>query len=419
MPYYTKQQLTGTGRLRINAFAPNVSKPAENALIRITPTGVGNQIVEELRTDSSGQTPIVQLPAPPLEYSQAPGMPMPYSEYDIHVLMEGYDDQIIRRVQILPDATAEQNIHLNPAEAADKQTQVVTIQDNKLWGTYPPKIPEEDVKPLPPSTGYIVLPEPVIPEFIIVHDGRPNDSLAANYWVPFKDYIKNVASSEIYSTWPQSTITANILAIISFTLNRVYTEWYRGKGYNFTITSSTAFDHAFSYGRNLFDEISVIVDNIFSTYITKPGIRQPLLTQYCDGKKVSCPNWMTQWGSKQLGDEGYAAVDILKHFYGYDIYLMQTKLVAGIPSSYPGNPLEVGSTGESVRVIQQQLNTIAEHYPAISKVKVDGIFGEDTRVAVETFQKIFHLSADGLVGFGTWYKLSDVYTGVTKIAELF
>lgn len=419
MPYYTKQQLTGSGRLRINAFAPNVSRPADNALVRITPSGVGNQIIEELLTDSSGQTPVINLPAPPEEYSMEPGQPMPYSAYDVQVLMEGYDTQIIRGVQILPNATAEQNVRLNPSETSGLQTQVVTIQDNKLWGSFPPKIPEDDVKPLPPSTGYIVLPEPVIPEFIIVHDGRPNDSLAANYWVPFKDYIKNVASSEIYSTWPQSTITANVLAIISFTLNRVYTEWYRAKGYNFTITSSTAFDHAFSYGRNLFDEISEVVDNVFTTYITKPGIRQPLLTQYCDGQKVSCPDWMTQWGSKTLGDEGYSAVDILKHFYGYEIYLMQSKLVAGVPSSYPNTPLQIGATGENVRVIQQQLNTIASHYPAIPKVRVDGIFGDSTRIAIEAFQRIFQLSADGIVGFSTWYKLSDIYTGVTKIAELF
>lgn len=264
----------------------------------------------------------------------------------------------------------------------------------------------------------MVLPNPVVPEFIIVHDGRPNDTSAPNYWIPFADYIKNVASSEIYANWPQSTIKANVLAILSFTLNRVYTEWYRGQGYNFTITSSTAYDHAFSYGRNIFAEIATVVDDIFTSFVTRPGIRQPLLTQYCDGKSVVCPNWMTQWGSKSLGDQGYTAIDILKSFYGYDIYLMQAQKVQGVPSSYPGTALQMGSLGEDVRVIQEQLNTISNNYPKINKVRVDGVFGEETRRAVVTFQEIFRLSADGIVGFSTWYTISHIYVAVTRMAEL-
>jgi len=406
-----------SGRLQIGAFASDIGKPASNAMIRITPRGVKNQILDELITDRSGQTPIIDLAAPPLEFSMS-GEYKPYSEYDIQIMMEGYEPQIIEGVQILPATTAYQDIRLSPIVEHTSQSRIISIREHTLWGAFPPKIPEDEIKELPPSTGYVVLPDPVVPEFIIVHDGPPSDTSAPNYWIPFADYIKNVASCEIYSNWPQATITANILAILSFTLNRVYTEWYRGQGYYFTITSSTAYDHAFSYGRNIFSEISSEVDNIFTSFITRPGIRQPLLTQYCDGKNSTCPNWMTQWGSMALGDQGYSAIDILKNYYGYDIYLMQAQKVEGVPMSYPGTVLQMGSVGEPVRVIQEQLNAISNHYPAISKVRVDGIFGEQTRLAVETFQDIFRLSADGIVGFNTWYKLSHIYVSVTRMAEL-
>jgi hypothetical protein len=274
---------------------------------------------------------------------------------------------------------------------------------------------EADAKPLPPSKGFVVLPEPVVPEYVIVHAGKPADSSAADYWIPYKDYIKNVASCEIYATWPEEAIKANILAINSFTLNRVYTEWYPGKGYGFTITSSTSYDHAFTYGRNIFDQISKVVDDIFTTFITRPGVRQPLFAQYCDGRKVTCPGHMTQWGSRDLAAQGYSAIDILRYFYGEDVYLMEAKEVAGVPKSYPGKALQTGSGGPDVRTVQEQLNAISNNYPLIQKVKADGEFGETTRKAVETFQRIFHLSADGIVGFATWYKLSSTYVAVTRI----
>ena len=414
----TIQQLTGQGRLKLGVFDINVGRPTSDAIVQITPRGMRNQIIEELITDSSGQTPVINLPAPPLEFSMESRVSIPYSEYDVHILTEGFEPQTIEGVQILPNTTAYQDVRMRPITDYLWQTRVISIRDHTLWGIFPPKIPEDEVKELPPSTGYVVLPNPVIPEFVIVHDGRPEDISAPNYWVPFTDYIKNVASCEIFSNWPLSTITANVLAILSFTLNRIYTEWYRGKGYNFTITSSTAYDHAFTYGRNIYEEISTVVDNIFTSFITRPGIRQPLLTQYCDGKNVSCPDWMSQWGSKDLGDQGYTAIDILKRFYGYDVYLMQAEKVAGVPMSYPGTILQTGSTGEHVRVIQEQLNTISNNFPAIRKIRVDGIFGEETRNAVETFQNIFRLSSDGIVGFSTWYRISDIYTAVTRMAEL-
>jgi hypothetical protein len=292
------------GRLQIGAFAIDVGKPAGNAIVHVMPAGE-EQVLEELITDSSGQTAQVNLPAPPLEFSMQPDSPKrPYSEYDLKIMMEGYEPQTIKGVQILPQCLAMQTVKLTPVAVQGAQPELVVIPDHTLWKAFPPKIPEDEVKELPPSTGFVVLPDPVVPEFIIVHDGRPNDAGAKNYWVPFADYIKNVASNEIYPNWPVATLTANILAILSFTLNRVYTEWYRGKGYDFTITSSTSYDQKYSHGRNIFDEISQVVDNIFTTFITRPSIRQPLFAQYCDGKKVSCPNWMRQWEIKDAGRQG-------------------------------------------------------------------------------------------------------------------
>ena len=421
MPYIRghNPELTAIGRLQVGTLALDVARPAINATVRILQHGEPDNVIEEMVSDTSGRTPTVNLPAPPIDYSMAPDSTrMPYSEYDVSVNMEGYEQMYIEGVQILPDTTSYQDANLRPVAEAEGQAEVIAIKDHTLWGEFPAKIPEMDAKPLPPSTGLVVLPEPVIPEYVIVHAGRPDDKTAPNHWVPFRDYIKNVASSEIYANWPEQTIRANVLAILSFTLNRIYTEWYPSKGFDFTITNSTAFDHAFSFGRNIYEEISKVVDDIFTTFVTRPNIRQPLLTQYCDGKKVSCPTWMTQWGSKQLGDQGYDAVEILKRFYGYDIFLMQAKKVAGVPSSYPGVPLQMGSTGHDVRVIQEQLNAISNNFPAIKKVRVDGLFGEQTRLAVETFQNIFRLTADGIVGFGTWYKLSQIYVAVTRMAEL-
>lgn len=234
----------------------------------------------------------------------------------------------------------------------------------------------------------------------------------------YKDYIKNVASSEIYATWPEATLLANILAIQSITLNRVYTEWYRNRGYDFTITSSTAYDQKFMPGRNIFESISQAVDTIFSNYISRPNITQPLFTQYCDGKRVSCPRWMRQWESKTLGDQGYSAIDILRRFYGDSVYINSSEEISGIPSSWPGYDLTIGSTGEKVRQLQNQLNTISKGYPLIPKVAADGIYGENTAEAVRTFQKVFNLPQTGVVDYPTWYRISDIYVGVSRIAEL-
>lgn len=293
----------------------------------------------------------------------------------------------------------------------------IVIPAHTLFGEYPEKIPEDEIKPTN-ETGEIVLSRVVVPEYVIVHDGSPSDSTANNYYVRYRDYIKNVASSEIYATWPENTIRANVLAIMSFTLNRVYTEWYRNKGYDFTITSSTAFDHKWIHGRNFFDSISQVVDEVFSNYLSRPNVRQPILTQYCDGQRVTCPNWMSQWGSKYLGDQGYSTIQIIRNFYGQDMYINSAEEISGVPSSWPGYNLTIGSTGQKVTQLQEQLNTIADVYSSIPGINVDGIFGEATQNSVRAFQSLFGLPATGIVDYPTWYKVQEIYVGVTRIAEL-
>lgn len=399
------------GYLNVSVKTAVGARPVPDA--RVTISRVGTEI-EVLSTDAAGQTVTVELGTPPLEFSQEVLGMKPYTEYNLLVQAEGFQDININGIQMLPEVTAIQNIRLTEGPAAEERR--IYIEQHTLWGTFPPKIEEPEVKPLPPASGFVVLPEPVIPEFMVVHLGQPDDKSAQNVWVPFKDYITNVACCEIYSTWPEETIRANVLAIISFALNRVYTEWYRGKGYDFTITNSTAYDMMFSYGRNIFDNIFNIVNDIFTTYITRPGIRQPLLTQFCDGSRVTCGG-LQQWGSKSLGDQGYDSLSILRNFYGTDIYLDQAESVEGVPMSYPGTPLQVGSTGEAVRTIQQQLNSISNNFPMIQKIRVDGIFGQQTEQAVRTFQQIFFLPVTGVVDFGTWYQISNIYVAVNRLAE--
>ena len=293
----------------------------------------------------------------------------------------------------------------------------VVIPAHTLYGNYPPKIAEAEIKPVSQS-GEIVLSRVVVPEFVVVHDGAPTDSTAGDYYVRYRDYIKNVASSEIYATWPKAAIRANVLAIMSFTLNRVYTEWYRNKGFDFTITSSTAFDHKWIYSRNIFESISEVVDELFADYLSRPNVKQPILTQYCDGKRVSCPNWLSQWGSKSLADQGYTATEILRYYYGDNIYINTAEEISGIPSSWPGYDLDIGATGQKVEQMQEQLNAISNNYPLIPRIAVDGIYGEETQNAVEVFQKIFGLPVTGIVDYRTWYKIQEIYVGVTRIAEL-
>ena len=416
--YPADMSVASFGGLRISVGNLSDNFPIENATIQISET-VGNTstVIDELTTSASGQTEEIKIPTPPLSYSEEAGSPRPYAEYNLTVQAPGFEPIRILGTEVLPDVTALQQVQMLPLRQTPNGTaETFVIPDHTLYGNYPPKIAEDEIKEVTAS-GEIVLSQVVIPEFIVVHDGSPNDNSAKNYYVRYRDYIKNVASSEIYATWPEATIYANILAIQSFTLNRVYTEWYRNKGKNFTITSSTAYDHKWIPERNIFDTINTAVDNIFNNFLSRPNVRQPILTQYCDGKRVTCPGLMSQWGSKYLGDQGYDAISILRNYYGNTIFINTTEEISGVPSSFPGEALTEGSRGEAVRQIQQQLNAIADVYYSIPNLAADGVYGPRTEETVRAFQEQFGLNPSGIIDFTTWYKISEIYVAVTRIAE--
>ena len=262
------------------------------------------------------------------------------------------------------------------------------------------------------------MPEfPYIPEFITVHLGAPN-APAENVTVPFNEYIKNVASSEIYPTWPENALRANIYAQISFALNRIYTEYYRSRGYDFDITNSTAYDQSFHYGRDIFENIGYIVDEIFTDYISRQGSVEPLFAQYCNGTTVTCDG-LSQWGSVDLADQGYTPYDILTTYYGDDININRDTPIQPLVGSAPTRPLRPGDVGEDVRKVQLRLNRISSNYPSIPKIyPVDGIYTYEMRNSVIEFQRIFDLVQDGIIGNATWYKIQQIYNGVKRLNEL-
>ena len=257
---------------------------------------------------------------------------------------------------------------------------------------------------------------PYVPQRITVHLGTPNSN-ARNVTVSFSDYVKNVASSEIYPTWDESALRANILAITSFALNRVYTEFYRSRGYDYDITNSTAYDQYFVNGRSFFDNVSRLVDELFNDYLRRPGFVEPLAAKFCNGTTVTCEG-LSQWGSQNLAQQGFTSTEILDNYYG-DVEIVRNAPIQGITTSYPGTPLRRGTTGPSVVTIQTELNRISQNYPAIPKIPVvDGIFGSRTEAAVRKFQEVFNLTPDGIVGPATWYALVRIYVAVTRLAEL-
>lgn len=405
-----------SGTMKISVVSAIGLIPIANAAVTISYTGDPEAPLETLITDNSGQTRTVALPAPPLGLSLTPDtLEQPYAEYNITVTAEGYEPVIVSGSEVFANELSLQPIRMNPLVTTEGGEKTVVIPAHTLFGEFPPKIPEDEIKPMA-ETGEIVLSRVVIPEYVIVHDGVPSDPTAPNYWVRYKDYIKNVASCEIYTTWPESTLYANILVIMSFTLNRVFTEWYRNQGYDFTITSSTAYDQKWVYGRNIYENIDYLVDTVFANYLSRPGVRQPIFTSYCDGHRVTCSG-LSQWGSKSLGDQGYSAIDIIRYYFGNDMYINTADVISGVPSSYPGYELGIGSSGEKVRQLQTQLNRIARNYPAIPTVTADGIYGPATAEAVRTFQQIFNLPQTGITDYPTWYEISDIYVGVSRIAE--
>lgn len=417
MPEQDRREQIDKGQLMVQVNSNTGARPISDASVEISYTGDPESVIEKIETNEDGQTEDIELAAPPVEYSMSPGENQPYAEYTVKISAPGYEPVTVSGAQILSGVRGIQNVRMQPLEVSDDNLDNYVIGPHTLWGDYPPKIAEAEIKPVN-ETGEIVLSRVVIPEYIVVHDGPVGDKTATDHYVRYKDYIKNVAACEIYSTWPRSTLEANILAIMSFTTNRVYTEWYRNKGHDFTITSSTAYDHKWIPGKTTYDSINTIVDEIFSNYLSRPNVKQPILTQYCDGKRVSCPEWMTQWGSKYLGDQGYAPIEILRYYYGENMYINTAEQIAGIPASWPGYDLTIGSSGDKVRQMQEQINRIARDYPSIPTIAADGQYGESTAAAVRKFQNVFGLPETGVVDYPTWYKISEIYVGVSRIAEL-
>jgi len=349
------------------------------------------------------------LDAPERSLSLSPQDIQPYSTYNARITADGFQPVEILGIQIFADEKSFVPVEMIPASGRTGEVVRYEIGPHSLRTV-------RTGEPEAPTGNERVLSEVFIPARITVHLGVPN-SFASNVTVPFVDYIKNVASSEVYPTWPERSLRANILCQISLALNRIFTEWYPSRGYSFNITNSTAYDQYYVYGRNIYESISVIVDEIFNNYIRRPDRIEPYFAEYCNGSTVTCAG-LSQWGTVSLAEQGYSVEEILQFYYG-DVEIVQTNNIREIESSYPGSPLSVGSNGAAVRTLQQQLNRIRINYPAIPAiVNVDGIFGPQTREAVLAFQRIFDLTPDGVVGKSTWYRISYIYVAVKKLAEL-
>ena len=410
------------GYLSIETRIADGGIPIEGAKIYIIPSGQGSEVSESfyrnyLITDSSGNTGFIRFDTPdPAITENINNSLIPYSVVDVYAVADGFFPTRVKNVQIYGDTQSVLPITLLPVSGsyADSDNGVIIydIPANQLLTNDSHSMSGPSADQAEP----LIAEEIFIPEYITVHLGTPASN-ARNVTVPFTEYIKNVASSEIYPTWPEEALRANIAAITSLTLNRFFTEWYRSQGYDFDITSTTSYDQSFVEGRNIFENISRIVDEVFNTYVTREGYVNPLFTTFCDGRTVSC-NGLSQWGTVSLAESGNNALQILRYYYGNDINLTSTDDIRSAESSYPGVPLRLGDTGDDVLAIQQQLMRIRENYPAIPLIPtLDGIFGSSTDSAVRTFQEIFDLTVDGIVGKSTWYRISYIYSSVAKLAE--
>lgn len=397
-----------TGNLIVSVYSDTIANPIANATVTVLKN---DNIITTLKTNQDGKTEIITLDSVPIEYSEEEQYEVrPYETYDVSVEALGLTPTRVNGVQIFSGITSLQSIYLTSID--DKQTETITdIDSNTLWGDYPEQIKDEEENLISP----FVLKRVVIPSSIIVHDGTPSNNSASNYTVDFVEYVKNVASSEIYSTWPEETIRANVLAIISFVLNRIYTEWYPTRGYNFTITSTPSYDQKYTRNGTIFEPISRIVDEIFDEYIRK-GIRlEPLLAHY--KSDTTEEGYMSQWGSKYLGDRGYDALEILRYYYGNEIDLYDATVVSEYPSSFPG-ALDIGSCSQDVYLIQNQLNYIRGSYPGIPIIEnPTGLYDAQTQAAVRKFQSVFVLNTTGIVDFATWYQISRIYVAVAKLTN--
>lgn len=396
------------GYLKVNVYSDSVANPVRNATVTIYKN---NEILYTTTTDENGQTSLITLDTVNKSYSEEEQFNVrPYETYDIVVSALGLTETRINGVQIFDGVTSMQDIYLTSIDENSNED-ISDITPNTLWGDYPENISSDTESNISP----IVLKEVLVPPTIIVHDGAPNNTSAPNYTVPFIDYIKNVASSEIYSTWPEETIRANVLAIISFTLNRIYTEWYRSRGYDFTITSTTTYDQKYTKNGTIFEPISKVVDDIFTNYI-RIGVRmEPLLAQY--KSNTTQENYLSQWGSKELGDKGYSALQILRYYYGNNANIYNAQVTGEYPYSFNGT-LKKGDCNIDVYVLQNALNYIRGSYPGIPVItNPDGYFNSETENAVKTFQKVFSLSQTGEANYETWYKVSYILTAVEDLTS--
>lgn len=366
-----------------------------------------------LTTDISGETQTVALETLDQSFSQTPSYQgTPFVSYGVTVEAEGFQSASITEIPIFDGETAILPVTLVPLQ--DRQTR----QAAESITIGPPAVTMSEARNQEGSSADArILRQVVIPNPITVHLGAPGSS-AANVQVPFSDYIKNVASSEVYPTWPDAALKANVYAIMTFALNRVYTEWYRSRGYNYDITNNTSYDQYYVPGHPVYDSISRVVDELLGEYVRRQGQNAPYFTSFCNGTTATCSG-LSQWGTVTLANQGYSPLQILRSYYPKDIEIAETNIVTGIVSSYPGTALRPGSSGLDVQTVQNYLNRIRRNYPAIPAITDPaGTFGESTRAAVTKFQSIFGLTADGIVGKSTWYKLSSVYTAVTRLADL-
>ena len=405
----------GNGNLIINVYADNTGQPVEGAVVTIS----GGAVMEKLTTNSSGQTKSIPLNCPDKSLSLNPQRDkIPYALYTVNVKKGILREVTVMGVQILDGTLSMQDILMQSEPEKDAPAETISIPPHVLWGDYPPKIVVDPESQIPGAAVGDVLAFPIVPEYVIVHDALPTNTTAAQYFIPFSEYIKNVASSEIYSTWPRESLKANIYAILSFTMSRIYSEWYLSRGMRFTITSSTQFDQKFVYGRNIYAEIANVVDEIFDQFIAQGSRTFPFFAQYNDGIRVSNPGWLSQWGSKDLADRGYTALNILKYYYGDNISLKTATVIEGVPNSFPGNNLRLGICGENVQKMQTELNVISSSYPAIPKINpADGNYAPSTEAAVRVFQQVFSMPVTGVVDFATWFRISYLYIGVSKMLQ--
>ncbi|MCI9438768.1 MAG: LysM peptidoglycan-binding domain-containing protein [Lachnospiraceae bacterium] len=399
------------GYLLIQARTAHDAVPLGGVHVKIL--GERGESLYDLITDENGETGKVPLETLDKSFSQNEYYSgLPYKSYNVMAQKEGFDMIYVTQIPIYEGETAVQPLMLVPME--QRQTRP---GQSKIFVGKPAVAMQETRSQEGQEESPQVLRQVVIPNPITVHLGAPG-SYASNVQVSFPDYVKNVASSEIYPTWPEASLRANIYAIITFALNRVFTEWYTAKGYDYDITNSTAYDQYFVYGRPIYESISRVVDDIFNEYVRRQGQNAPYFTSFCNGSTVRCDG-MSQWGTVSLAENGYTPLQILRYYYPNDVEIVEAQAVANVPSSYPGTALREGSTGLDVQTIQTYLNRIRRNYPAIPVIRdPEGTFGESTKAAVTKFQSIFGLAADGIVGKSTWYKISSLYTAVTRLAEL-